>query len=254
MSIDSRWLQDYNFIQMEEVDSTNKEALNLAKAGVDNNHVILAKKQTNGRGSQGRTWVSNVGNLCLSILLTDVDKAYDRFLFPFMAANAVYEAIDYFANESGLNTDIKLKWPNDVLLNNKKIAGILVESIEIKGKRYVVIGIGINIENAPTIETRIIYPSFLANEGILIKNKDHFLNFIVNNLHKKYIICQKEKNFGFIRKDWLSRAYRLGEEITMINNGKRIFGKFEDISDIGEIGIRSLDGTLSYHNHGDITT
>lgn len=143
------WLKKYSLLMFNQVDSTNTEALILAKSGVIGNFVIWAREQTGGRGRQGKHWESLTGNLHFSILLENPSSLSDCPQLSFVAANAVLDAIRMLALDKKLDLNLKLKWPNDVLINGKKVAGILLEAINIYGKSYVVVGIGVNVASYP---------------------------------------------------------------------------------------------------------
>ena len=113
-----------DFVILDETESTNSEALRRVKF-VDKPTFILAKKQTNGRGRSARLWVDPVGNFSGTILIKLDDDLQKLALRSFIAAISVYDAID---EEIGSGHQLSLKWPNDILLNEKKICGILLET------------------------------------------------------------------------------------------------------------------------------
>ncbi len=127
----------------DSVGSTNDEALRLAQAGAPHGTVVCAREQIAGRGRQGRTWHSPPGNLYVSILLRPSVPPDRAATLSFVAALAVADTVDAFLPEGVRAT---LKWPNDVLVAGAKISGILLEYAD----DAVVIGMGVNIEHAPT--------------------------------------------------------------------------------------------------------
>ena len=167
------WLGKYSLITFEEIDSTNSEALRIASSGVSGDFIILSKIQTGGRGTKGRYWASMAGNLHASILLESEFAPKKNSQLSFVIANAVYEVVKHFAKEQNINLNMKLKWPNDVLIDGHKLAGILLESISIKDKKYVVIGFGVNILHAPKIDRKTIS---LNDLGIQINEPNEFLS------------------------------------------------------------------------------
>ena len=118
------WLKKYNLITFEEIDSTNSEALRIASSGVVGDFIILARIQTGGRGTKGRYWTSIAGNLHASILLESEFAPKKNSQLSFIIANAVYEAVNHLAKERNIKLNMKLKWPNDVLIDGQKLAGI----------------------------------------------------------------------------------------------------------------------------------
>lgn len=247
------WLKTYNFISFETTTSTNDQAFNLAKEGISCNHVISAKSQSSGRGSKGRQWVSVEGNLYFSILLVRFDDIAHSTIFSFLMANIVADVLDDYISDND-NIVIELKWPNDILLNQKKIAGILVESITINEINYVVIGVGININHYPILNERRITPTSLSKEGVVISDIQTFLNKLINQFDQQYKIWQKNKNFDTIKNYWLSRAYKLGEEVSINLAGNDQTGIFRGLGIDGRL-IMQLpnDGDIIYYYSGELT-
>jgi BirA family biotin operon repressor/biotin-[acetyl-CoA-carboxylase] ligase len=132
-------------INKDSVSNTNEELKAMARDGAKSMTMLCAKEQTAGRGRHGREWKSKAGNLHASILLRGIpqEKAHELV---FIAALAVVETVESFL----FDQEVTLKWPNDVLVDGKKIAGILLES-EISGSDldFVVIGIGLNVAATP---------------------------------------------------------------------------------------------------------
>lgn len=233
------WLERYNLITFEEIDSTNSEALRIATSGVLDNCVVFSRIQTGGRGTKGRHWNSLDGNLHASILL-DSDFAPKKNLqLSFVIANAVFETINHFTKLSNIKLDMKLKWPNDVLIDGQKVAGILLESISIKNKNYVIIGFGINIKHAPKIDKKV---TSLINEGIKIDNTNDFLNILMNKFEKLYQQWKFDNNFVRTRKDWMRRAYNLNKVITIDDGVRRISGLFKEIDLDGAMRLQLASG------------
>lgn len=130
--------------RLENVDSTNEYAKKIAEQGAEHGTLILAKEQTRGKGRRGRAWMSPKGdNIYMSILLRPQIEPNNASMLTLVAAMAVAEGI---REVSGLKTQIK--WPNDIVVQGKKVCGILTEmSAEVGKVHYVVIGIGINVHN-----------------------------------------------------------------------------------------------------------
>ena len=159
---------DYRLVTVDTVDSTNAEAKRLAAEGEEKSPdgtIIWAKEQTDGRGRRGRKWHSPPGNLyCSLILRPDVALAKAAEL-SFVAGLAVFDALGS-VGEPG--HQVHLKWPNDVLLNGGKVAGILLESIG----DFLAIGIGVNLAHAPgadQVEAGALRPvSVVAETGKVV--------------------------------------------------------------------------------------
>lgn len=246
----SVWLQDYNLINLEEIDSTNTEALRLANLNVNDKTVIVSKKQTSGRGQKSRDWVSLEGNLHASILL-NVD--IDRFRLPelsFIMSNTIYEVVEFFAKKNNLSLDLKLKWPNDVLVDEKKIAGILLESISLSGKNYVVIGFSVNLLKTPIIENRIV--TSLIEEGLIILSSNEFLDELMNKFNFFYKEWLEDNNFSKTRDLWLTRAYNLNKPITIDNGVDVLSGMFRGIGQDGSLKIELSNGKIRAISSGEL--
>jgi len=252
----------FKLVVFDEIDSTSSEAMRIAKNGkVESNYVVLAKSQTNGRGRSGKNWQSSSGNLHTSLLIQP-DK--DLELLPqlsFVAALAVYDSITSLCHsntavchsrESGnlekflkemdsrlRGNDIRnekdavqLKWPNDVLINGKKIAGILLESVKVENNYYLIIGIGINIVYHPN---NIDQPTTsLVSENLLPIKPQALLEILIENFEKYYQIWHNQ-GFSFIRERWLEHAYKLHENITVKHQNDLLAGIFKDIDNTGRI-------------------
>ncbi|MCX8507888.1 MAG: biotin--[acetyl-CoA-carboxylase] ligase, partial [Rhodobacteraceae bacterium] len=143
------WPEGYARHVLAEVDSTNSEAARLAP-GLTRPTWIMARRQTAARGRRGRVWISPAGNFAASLLMRPSGDAAQAALRSFIAALALADSL---ADLSGPRAHISLKWPNDVLLNGGKVAGILLESVgQGAGLGHLVIGIGVNLVAAPPPE------------------------------------------------------------------------------------------------------
>src|SRR6185312_7690846 len=130
-------------VALDAVDSTNTVALTLAREGERGTVWVTAERQTTGRGRRSRAWQSPAGNLYASVLLNDPCAAACAPQLSFVGALALHDAISECA--PGLDQRLRLKWPNDVLLDSTKLAGILVEGETLPSRRFVaVIGMGTN--------------------------------------------------------------------------------------------------------------
>jgi BirA family biotin operon repressor/biotin-[acetyl-CoA-carboxylase] ligase len=128
----------------DELASTNDRARELAQAGAPEGALVIAKRQTQGRGRLGRIWTSPPGGLYLSLLLRPSDDMLKRAPISLLAALAASEALDAAGRVA-----TAIKWPNDVLLQGKKIAGILAELTKEKGETTLVLGVGLNVDTDP---------------------------------------------------------------------------------------------------------
>jgi BirA family biotin operon repressor/biotin-[acetyl-CoA-carboxylase] ligase len=234
------WLKNYNLLIFDEIDSTNDEAKRLALAGVKGDFVIWANTQTKGRGKDSRPWVSAHGNLHLSILLTPkANMAYNADL-SLMVAVAVGEVL---TNILPVKTKISYKWPNDILVEDKKISGILLESVIIGGQcRGLIIGVGINISAAPLLPENDRYQATCIAEYITSKIDS---SIVINDFMKSFeFFLDAYKNYGIspIKEIWLQKCNDIGKKITIKIGEKEVSGIFSDMTKNGEIKLTLSSG------------
>ncbi len=229
------WHQKYKLLIFEEIDSTNSEALRIARTSSNENYVLLAKNQTQSRGRTTKTWHSSLGNLHATILLHHhIDIKYIPQL-SFVTAIATHRTITSLSSNKVNN--IILKWPNDVLINNKKAAGILIESI----KDYLIIGVGINIiVNPINLDQET---TNLVAENIVAPGPEKLLEVLITNF-EKYLYIWKNQGFSKIKQYWLKKTYKLGQNITINDGNTRITGIFKGLEEDGAIRLQLPSGQL----------
>jgi len=215
----------------ERLDSTNDEARRLAAAGAPHGTVVHADEQGAGRGRFGRTWFSPAGNLYLSVLLR-VDLPTERSPeLSFVTAITVADAVDALLPKQSKAT---LKWPNDVLVNDGKIAGILLESVE----NAQIIGIGLNVLEAP--RNAPYKTSTLVGAGG-IATVDGARDILLESL-EKHLEAWTEHGFEPIRAEWLSRAHPIGTPLRASIGGVTEEGLFAGLDPDGAMLLDTSDG------------
>lgn len=236
----ANWPSGVSHFSFDEVTST----LDLAReqAALHSNATwFTATHQTASRGRRGRSWVAPVGNFygTLSFPCASPETASLR---SFVAALAVYDALYALMNDG---PKLSLKWPNDVLLNDGKVAGILLESLLVRGKMWgVAVGIGVNLTIAPLItqvEDGAVYPVSVKGESGVDVNPDTFLK------HLAPAFAQWDgqlTRYGFepIRAEWLARAARLGETITARLPNEDVNGRFDTVDQNGYLVLKTAEG------------
>ncbi|MEZ5871952.1 MAG: biotin--[acetyl-CoA-carboxylase] ligase [Nitratireductor sp.] len=234
---------------MEETASTNADCLEAARAGEAGNLWIRAARQTAGKGSRGRDWVSVDGNMYASVLLVDPGEREKLAGLTFVTALAVREAIAEIAREAHAVRDISLKWPNDVLVSGRKVSGILLECHEFEGKTFVIAGIGINCANHP--QDTLHRATDLQSEGMFATPE-----MVFERLARQYgellLVWNRGEGFASIREKWLSEASGLGERIYVKMPGREVSGIFETIDPDGYMKLELDDGSLVRISVGDI--
>jgi len=245
------WLKNYNLLLFDKIDSTNSEALRLACASVKGNFIILTNEQTAGRGQRGKEWQSLPGNLHFSILIDNGDDRKRAPQISFIAANAMYDTVAFFAKIKEVSLEVTLKWPNDVLINGKKFAGILLESINIANVNYVAVGVGANLASYPDdIEYEV---TSLKSEKIILTESDNFLNIFMNRFDALLTQWRIDNNFERTRLDWMQNAHNLDKIITIDDGVDRVSGVFKEIDFDGSIRLELPGGQFRNFVSGEVT-
>ena len=179
-------------IKFKSVKSTNDIAHKLIKKKKIRPTIILSEKQTKGRGTMGKKWISKKGNLFLTIFFDMTQKKLDFKKFAVLNAYLLKSIlVKKFSNK------IKIKWPNDLLFNGKKICGILQEIVVNKGKKYLIIGIGINTNLDPNNSSF----SSTSLKQITNKNIDNKKLFImIKTKYEKFLFKANQNNFSELKK------------------------------------------------------
>jgi len=247
-------LKDNDFIKkiyyFDTIDSTNKYAKELALKGADEGTLILSDEQRGGRGRLGRNWISppNTG-LWMSIILRPQIKPWEAPQITSIAAAALCKAI-----ENTINIKVGIKWPNDIVVNNKKISGILTEmGAEPDTVNFIVVGIGINVntedfpEDIKDIATslKLIKGDTVSRKRLLInvlqEFKSFYLDFVNNKTLKKSIdICREN-------------SIILGNKVKIINGMEEIIVVALDINDRGELVVKKDNGEIINIISGEVS-
>jgi len=232
----------------DELPSTNTQALSLARRGERGPLWITARSQTAGRGRRGNTWLSAPGNLYASLLLVDPARSERAAELSFVAALAIHDAILDCA--PALRTRLTLKWPNDVLCDGRKLAGILIEGDMIERRTLAVaIGMGVNCRLHPA---QTNYPATdLTAVGVDVAPESLFWALSAAMVHR---LAQWDRGDGFaaIRADWLERAAGIGGEVRVRLPDCELTGRSEALDAAGHLLLRLPDGALRAITAGDV--
>lgn len=236
--LSSNWPEGVGRIILPEIDSTNAEAARLAP-GLSGPTWILALRQTRGRGRRGRDWHDPEGNFAATYVTRPGGPPDQVALRSFIAALALHEAL---ITATGRPEAFALKWPNDVLLNGGKLAGILLESIGF-GKQvgHLAIGIGVNLRTAPPTEDGAVPPVSLMGETGASVTPEEFLDLLAP-AYARWEDQLVTYGFAPIRHAWLDRAARLGQVITARTVTESYTGTFEGIDPSGALQLRDARG------------
>jgi BirA family biotin operon repressor/biotin-[acetyl-CoA-carboxylase] ligase len=238
-------------IILDEVDSTNRYAKVLAEKNASEGTIVIAKKQIAGRGRLGREWhSSDTGSLCMSVILKPECAPADVAGISLLATYAVYETVKRYVGDRS-----ELKWPNDVLVGGKKIAGILVElEATIDEVRFAVVGIGINVNNrTDSFPTKINETATsLAVETKSTIDMNEFLAALVSSLDVRYAEFKTDGMPAVIAR-W-RESYRMkGNQVTVTRRNETFTGKVIDIDDSGALCIEDCGGKKIRVFSGDTT-
>ncbi|MBI1217702.1 MAG: biotin--[acetyl-CoA-carboxylase] ligase [Rhodobacteraceae bacterium] len=241
MSTDATWPEGVARHVLGQTDSTNAEAARLAPA-LSGPAWIMAHRQTAARGRRGRAWSMPEGNFAATLVMRPRERPEVVALRSFVASLALFDA---FVAVSGRAEPFALKWPNDVLLNGGKVAGILLESVgQGAGVAHLAIGIGVNLVAAPgadQVEPGALRPVSLLEETGARVTAEEFLDALAA-AYAAWEAIFAAQGFAPIRTAWLARAARIGQPITARTGSDSITGTFETVDDSGALVLQTARG------------
>jgi BirA family transcriptional regulator, biotin operon repressor / biotin---[acetyl-CoA-carboxylase] ligase len=223
----------FRHIELDETQSTNLECLERARAGDIGNLWVTARRQTQGRARRGRSWVSEPGNLYASLLLIDPAPRDRLASLPLAVSLAVYDAIRH---ELPADVDVRIKWPNDVLVEGCKISGTLLEGETLQdGRHALVIGCGINVAHKPA---EAMYPvTTLAERGATCGPEILFAR-LYDAIERVLTLWNRGEGTPLLVKQWREVAIGIGSPVTVNLPDRSLAGIF---SGIDEHGLLLLD-------------
>jgi BirA family transcriptional regulator, biotin operon repressor / biotin---[acetyl-CoA-carboxylase] ligase len=242
------WPAHATLIHRDSVGSTNDEGRQLAVEGAADGTVIWADIQTKGRGRRGRTWVSPQGNLYCSTILRPNKAPQEAAQISLLAAVALGEALCALLPET---ISVRHKWPNDVLVDGGKIAGILLESSGGGAGRpvdWLVLGCGVNVVSHPK---DTLYPA----THMTAHDPSVTVAAVLTNFVTRLMVWRDEWNQNGmtpIRQAWLDRAMGLGDVITVRSATGETTGRFLDLDDDGALMLERSDGVIIRIAAGDV--
>ncbi|GLK76283.1 biotin--[acetyl-CoA-carboxylase] ligase [Methylopila jiangsuensis] len=234
----------------DTVGSTNAEALGLAREGRGPVWVV-ARAQTAGRGRRGRAWSTGRGNLAASFGVTLALPPATAATLGFVAGLALEQALRAAAPSlSTPTTRAELKWPNDVIVDGAKLAGILLEAdASVPGCISVAVGMGVNVAAAPE---GLPYPAAsLAARGDAVSAEQLFVA-LTDAFASWFHIWDEGRGFPALRKAWMARAAGVGRPVRVDAGGRVLSGLFEKIDDEGRLVLRGEDGAFVAVAAGDV--
>jgi BirA family biotin operon repressor/biotin-[acetyl-CoA-carboxylase] ligase len=233
----------------DSIGSTSTEAMQAARQGDGGRHWFFTTEQTSGRGRRGRTWIAPRGNMAASVLLLTRQPPVVAASLGFVAGLALTDALTPLlpVHEAGR---LKLKWPNDVLMDGAKLAGILLEAEpHPNGSLAVVVGIGVNVVAAPT---DLPYPATsLAQQGIRL-NAEALVERLADAFAPLLDLWNEGRGLPPLLEIWRDRAAGMGQTITVTLGSQVIEGIFETIDASGCLVIRDAAGARRNIAAGDV--
>ena len=220
----------WSLVALDSVGSTNDEAARLADAGAREGTVVWAREQTGGRGRRGRHWVSPVGNLYSSTVLRPDCVAQRAAELGFAAALAVSDIVP-------TGREVRVKWPNDVMVDGGKVAGILLESSIGQGGRveHVVAGIGVNVGFAPQV-AEMRYPGAALGGSV-----EAALERLAQALARR-LAEWRHNGFEAVRTAWLAKAGPLGVAVDVRLADELVQGSFAGLDQEGALMLDTAAG------------
>lgn len=215
----------------DEVDSTNLMAKKLARSGAKEGTVVVADRQTAGRGRLGRSWTSPSGvGIWMSLILKPNIMPQKASQITLVAGLSMCEAI---AEVTGLDT--KIKWPNDIVVNGKKICGILTEmSAEMDRINYIVVGIGVNVNNKFFPE-ELPYASSLAIEGNKEYTRKEIIQRFLAYFEEDYAVYKKDESLRHLLERYSQNCITLNNKVKIIEQGKERIAFAKGITEDGAL-------------------
>lgn len=233
---------DWRITVVGSVGSTQDVVKTAGEGGEPEGFVLQSLQQTGGRGRHGNQWTSPMGNLYMSILLRPDCAAGETGQIAFVVALALSKAMDEFIEDGHVKT---LKWPNDILIDQKKVSGILLESNIVNNHcDYLVVGVGVNILTAP--EGRIGLDSIKSKPVPIHPFRDRVLAHLSD-----YMDAWRTGGFSPIRDEWLKQAHGLGQPMTIRLPEVTYEGVFEGIDEDGGL-LAAIDGQTKRFTSGDV--
>jgi BirA family biotin operon repressor/biotin-[acetyl-CoA-carboxylase] ligase len=229
-------------IFLREVSSTNDYAKELASYGAEEGTVVIAESQTAGRGRLGREWISPKGGLYCSVILRPQIGVSEAVKFVFVASLAVANVLDEV-----YRLKVETKWPNDVLINGKKVCGILTETNTTGEKvNYAVIGVGVNANFAvkDALPKELVKASTSLEDEIGRKIRfEELFQALIERLESLYDLFSKE-GFVPILSEWKKYAGFLGKRVEVTSGAKKLSGAAVDVDSDGSLILKQTDGSV----------
>jgi BirA family biotin operon repressor/biotin-[acetyl-CoA-carboxylase] ligase len=226
---------------LSETASTMDEALEMARQGAPHLSVVVAGRQTRGRGRLNRRWASGDGGLYFTLILRPQLPPLYASRINFLAGVALARTL-----QDDYRLPAQVKWPNDILIDERKVAGMLSQ-MEAEGDAlsFVNIGIGLNVNNDPTVANASATCMAAHLEGPL--SRKEILKRFLGRLEHRLAAPLDER----VIAEWKTHAITLGRQVEVVTRHKKMRGLAEDVDAYGGLRLRLADGSAVTVNHGD---
>lgn len=241
----------YRLRSYDELPSTSTTAMAALAGGEPPGLWVTAARQSAGKGRRGRVWATERGNLAASLALRDPSPPKHAATLSFVAGIALHQAIVDVTGPVPAGR-LALKWPNDLMLDGRKLAGILIEGeTPADGGFAVVVGIGVNCVSHPDVGGA--YPATdLAEAGLPVSADDLFPRLALR-MADAIAAWDRGRGFAATRRDWLVRAAGVGERLTVrLADGNAFDGRFDDVDEEGRLVLRFDDDTVRAIAAGEV--
>jgi BirA family biotin operon repressor/biotin-[acetyl-CoA-carboxylase] ligase len=229
----------YRLVSFDTLHSTNAEALTRLRAGERGPLWLATAHQTAGHGRRQRAWISPPGNLACSVVETLTADHAGAATLGFAAGLALETALRQVSGDAAL---FRLKWPNDVLANEAKLAGILIEAEATPDGLAAVVGMGLNVVAAPEGTP---YPATSLKALGLVTDAETLFAALTDAWAEWFPIWDHGRGFEAIRTQWLARAAGLGAAIQVRQGDRVIDGTFETIDEAGRLVVSHGGGATT---------
>jgi BirA family biotin operon repressor/biotin-[acetyl-CoA-carboxylase] ligase len=229
-------------IEFDELDSTNNQAKERLEKGDHEGAIVLARSQTAGRGRRGREWLSPSGGLYFSLIVRPRVSTEQTPLLGILASCAVCTSL----REMGVGR-ATVKWPNDVLVGDSKICGILAESVSVGGEIVgVVLGVGVNQNSVSSeLESRLGVPvASVRSEVGAETSQEELLCSIVNEVDRLISLVEHSSSFAPILESWRDLTSTIGRKVRVFRNGETLDGIAQDIGEDGSLVVETDVGVI----------
>jgi len=236
----------------EATTSTNNDVRQLGEEGAPEGSLVFAEVQEEGRGRRGRVWFNRAGDcLQFSVLLRPPVAPQQATLIPLLAATSVYRALQNMGVK-----DVAIKWPNDVLIRNRKVCGVLCEmSVDMEGIQYAILGIGLNVNTPGERFPKELWDiaCSLASETGKTWRRSELLIAILKEMDAQLTLAWRGE-IQPILEAWREGAHTLGKTIRVeMPNGEVLEGSAEDVNEQGALLVRDSSGKLHILHSGEVS-